>query len=237
MSKPVAENTSETNRIIGSLPQIEYQRLRPFLEPVKFEFGKVIQEQDELLSDVYFVNTGIISLISVVDGKSSLELGMIGKEGMVGLPAFLGVPKSAHRALVQGAGEGLKLKIAHLDKECRNGGVLPGLLRRYTHAFLIQITQSAICNQFHRINSRFARWLLTMNERMGSKEFRLTQEFLSTMLGVRREAVSKAARALQKRQLIEYSRGVIKILDLKGLKTVACNCFSVLKQEEDNMRS
>ncbi|NNE98495.1 MAG: Crp/Fnr family transcriptional regulator, partial [Pyrinomonadaceae bacterium] len=223
MPRTIARNTPQTNRIIGALPENQYQRLQPFLKPVEFEFGKIIQEQDELIRDVYFVNSGIVSLISAVDGKSSLELGMIGREGMVGLPAFLGVSRSAHRALVQGEGEGFKLEVTDLHNECGQDGTLSGLLLRYTHAFLLQITQSAICNQYHRINTRLARWLLMMHHRMGADEFRLTQEFLSSMLGVRREAVSRAAKALQDRDLIQYSRGMIKILDLAKLKAAACN--------------
>jgi CRP-like cAMP-binding protein len=152
---------------------------------------------------------------------------------MVGLPAFMGVKTSGNRAVVQGVGAAMRMKVAPFRKECENGGSLTRLLRRYSHSRLTQIAQGAACNRFHPIDARLARWLLMTRDRMGTDEFQLTQEFLSNMLGVRREGVNKAAGALQEHNLISYSRGRLLIEDRVGLNAIACHCYSLIKAEYD----
>ena len=146
-----------------------------------------------MLSDVYFPNSGIVSLLAGVNERSTLEVGLVGNEGVVGLSVFLGVNSSLNRAVVQGAGSAMKMKATAFRKVSNHGGALQRLLQRYSHSVLTQITQSAVCNQFHSVDARLARWLLMTHDRMGDDEFQLTQEFLSNMLGVRREGVSRAA--------------------------------------------
>lgn len=163
--------------------------------------------------------------------RSTLEIGIIGREGIVGLPVFMGVKTSRDRAVVQGAGVAMRIKSTAFRQECNNGGSLPRLLRRYPHSRLTQIGQGAACNRFHSIDARLARWLLMTRDRMGTDEFQVTQEFLSNMLGVRREGVNRAAGELQKQQLISYSRGTLTTLNLPGLEAVACCCYGIIKAE------
>ena len=164
-------------------------------------FGEVIYEPGDLIRNIYFLNSGIISLLAAVEDQATLEVGIIGREGIVGLPAFMGVKTSGNRTVVQGAGAALRMKASAFRKECENGS-LSRLRRLYSHSRLTQIAQGATCNRFHPIDARLARWLLMTRDRMGTDEFQLTQEFLSSMLGVRREGVNKAAGALQQEHLI-----------------------------------
>jgi CRP-like cAMP-binding protein len=222
------------NKLLAALPRREYQRLLPGLEEIPLLFEKVLYEAGELIFDVYFPTSGIVSLLAAVEDRATLEVGLVGREGMVGVPAFMGVEASHNRAVVQGAGFALRMGARVFRKECDDGGSLPRLLRRYTHSLLTQISQSAVCNRFHPIDARLARWLLMTRDRMCADEFRLTQEFLSNMLGVRREGVNKAAGRLQQQHLITYSRGTLTILNPAGLEAVACQCYEIIRQEYDS---
>jgi len=151
---------------------------------------------------------------------------------MVGLGVFLGVKTSNNRAIVQGKGFAMKMEVEDFLTECTSGDSLHRLLQRYTHSLLTQVSQSAVCYRFHLIEARLARWLLMTSDRMRTSEFRLTQEFLSNMLGVRREAVNKAAVTLQQQQLISYSRGNISIINRAELEKTSCLCYAIIKDEE-----
>ncbi|HEX3084402.1 MAG TPA: Crp/Fnr family transcriptional regulator [Pyrinomonadaceae bacterium] len=233
MSKITNLRAPPTNRLLAVLPRDEYERLLPQLELFPLVFGEVIYQPGDLIRNVYFPTSGIISLLAAVEDRATLEVGIVGREGMVGLPAFMEVNTSGNRAVVQGAGAAMKMKAKHFRNECENGGSLPRVLRRYTHSRMTQIAQGAACNRFHPIDARLARWLLMTRDRMGTDGFRLTQEFLSNMLGVRREGVNKAAGALQHQNLISYSRGNLLILDRAGLKAIACNCYAIIRAEYD----
>jgi CRP-like cAMP-binding protein len=163
-----------------------------------------------------------------VDGHNALEVGLVGREGMVGLPLALGIETSPVRALVQGAGPALRMSAARFRAELRGNPPLRRELYRYVHAMMAQISQTAGCNRFHLVEARLARWLLMTRDRMRSAEFRMTHEFLSHMLGVRRVGVTEAACALQRQRLIEYSRGNIRILDERGLEAACCSCYRVV---------
>lgn len=228
------ETTKPFNHLLAALPAKEYTRLLPKLTEISLTYTEIIYEPGDVIQHVYFPNSGIISLLSAVGERSLLEVGIVGNEGFIGLPVFLGVKTSSNRAIVQGVGVALKMKTADFLEECKNGGALPRLLQRYTHSLLIQISQSAVCNRFHAIEARLARWLLMTRDRMASDEFLITQEFLSNMLGVRREAVNKSATNLQQNGLISYSRGQISILDRVGLDTAACRCYLIIKEEYEN---
>lgn len=234
MSETPEPKTPITNRILAALPAKEYQRLLPKLDQFSLTFGEKIYEPGGIIRDVYFPESGIISLLARVEDHRTFEVGIVGKEGMVGLPPFLGVKTSNNRAVVQGTGTALKMKTADFLAECQPGGSLPRLLNRFLHSLLTQITQSAVCFRFHPIEERLARWLLMTSDRMASDNFQLTQDFLTNMLGVRREAVNKAAVILQHRQLINYRRGNISILDRAALETSACNCYGIIKKEENS---
>jgi CRP-like cAMP-binding protein len=219
------------NQLLAALPKKDYQRLQPHLEEVPLAFEEILYQPNVLLSDVYFPNSGIVSLIAGVNERSTLEVGLVGKEGVVGLSVFMGVSSSLNRAVVQGAGTAMKMKATAFRRLSNHGGALQQLLQRYSHSVLTQISQSAVCNQFHAVDARLARWLLMTHDRMGNDEFRITQEFLSHMLGVRREGVSKAAGDLQKRKLIQYKRGNLKILNRLGLEATSCGCYEIIKDE------
>ena len=223
------------NRLLAALPHKEYQRLLPQLEPVPLVFGDVLYEPGDIIRHVYFPDTGIISLLSQVESQKLLEVGIVGNEGVAGLPVVLGVRVSLNRGLVQSAGTAMRMKAAVLQREFKRDGALQKQLHRYLHSLLTQISQSAVFNRFHTVDARLGRWLLMTHDRVGSDEFQLTQEFLSNMLGVRREAVSIAAGALQKREFIHYSRGHMKILNRAGLEATACQCYRIIKDESDHV--
>ena len=230
---PAVKSPPIANKLLAALPKKEYQALQSRLEETPLVFEEFIYRPNELISDVYFPNSGIISLLAGVNAHGTLEVGLVGNEGMLGLSVFLGVNSSGNRAVVQGAGSAMKMRETALRKQCDKGGALPRLLQRYAHSVLTQITQSAVCNQFHSVDARLARWLLMTHDRIADDEFQLTQEFLSNMLGVRREGVSKAAGKLQKRNLITYSRGRLKVLDRAGLEATSCGCYEIIKKERE----
>ncbi|HEX5874444.1 MAG TPA: Crp/Fnr family transcriptional regulator [Pyrinomonadaceae bacterium] len=221
------------NRLLATLPKNEYKRLLPKLTTVSLVLGQTLYEPGDVIKHVYFPNDSIISLISKLSETSRLEVGMVGNEGMAGLAVFMGVKSSSTRALVQGAGTAMRMSSAAVRTEANQLGSLHHLLHRYSHSLLAQVSQSSACNRYHMVNARLARWLLMTNDRLAAKEFPLTQEFLSTMLGVRREGVSKAAGALQAGKLIRYSRGVITILNRRGLEEKSCHCYAIIKAETD----
>ena len=229
-----AKSPPITNQLLAALPKKDYQRLQPHLDEVPLVFEEILYQPNVLLSDVYFPNSGIVSLIAGVNERASLEVGLVGNEGVVGLSVFMGVNSSMTRAVVQGAGTAMKMKATAFRKASNHGGVLQRLLQRYTHSVLTQVTQSAVCNQFHSVEARLARWLLMTHDRMGDDEFQLKQEFLSNMLGIRREGVSKAAAALQKLNLIRYSRGRLRVLDRPGLEATSCGCYEIIKNESQH---
>jgi CRP-like cAMP-binding protein len=213
------------NRLLAALPAREYERLLASLEPVKLTYGEVLYEPGEKMQHVYFPNDCLVSLLTVVEGHRALEVGMVGREGMVGSRLALGIAASSVRALVQGTGTALRMKSARFLQELARSPVLRRALFNVTDALMLQITQTAACNRFHTVGARLARWLLMTRERLPSGEFHLTHEFLADMLGVRRVGVTSAASALQRRRLIRYRRGTITILDQHGLETAACSCY------------
>lgn len=237
MPLPAKLSSPIENRLLASLPKKDYQRLLPELEHVPMTFADILYEPGGSIRHVYFPNDSIVSLLSVVAERSTLEVGLVGNEGMAGISVFMGVDTSRNRAVVQGAGSAMRMKAAALRTESERMGPLYRLLRRYTHSLLTQVSQSAACNRFHMVDARLARWLLMTRDRLKSDEFRVTQEFMSTMLGVRREGVNKAAGALQKDKLISYSRGHITILDRAGLEAVSCACYRLIKEESESFLS
>jgi CRP-like cAMP-binding protein len=222
-----------SNRLLAALPKKEYQRLLPELEEVTLVFADILYEAGDAIRHVYFPNNSIISLLAEVGTSSTLEVGIVGNEGMAGLNVFMGVETSRNRGLVQGAGTAMKMKAAALRKEAGHVGSLHSLLHRYSHSLLTQVAQSAACNRFHQVEARLARWLLMTHDRMENDDFRLTQEFMSNMLGVRREGVNKAAGIIQKQGLISYSRGHVRVLNREGLEAITCECYAIIRNESN----
>ena len=221
--------SSATNRVLASLPSNEAEQLRAQLEPVVLRFGQILYEPGQAIRHVYFPITSLVSLLTAVDRRRTLEVGMVGNEGMIGMPFVLGVEVSGVRALVQGGGEALRMSSALFRAEFNRNRPLQQALFRYTYALMAQISQTAACNRFHDAQARLARWLLMTRERVASDDFPLTQDFLAHMLGLRREGVTEAASELKRRKLISYHRGRIQILDLIGLEASSCTCYQVIR--------
>ena len=224
------------NSLLAALPRKSYLRLLPGLAPVELEFGEVLYEPGQPIQQVYFPTQSLVSLLTLVEGHLALEVGLVGWEGMVGFPIALGVDVSPVRALVQGGGAALRMSAARLRIELRRCPPLQRELYRYVNTMMAQISQTAGCNRFHVVEPRLARWLLMTRDRVRSGEFRMTHEFLSHMLGVRRVGVTEAASALHERKLIDYSRGAIRILDHRGLEKAACACYERVKDMHEAKR-
>jgi CRP-like cAMP-binding protein/PAS domain-containing protein len=221
-----------TNRLLAALPAKDYERLLASLEPVQLTYGEVLYEPGEQMRHVYFPSDCLVSLLTVVDGHRALEVGLVGREGMVGSRLALGSTDSSVRALVQGTGRAMRMKSTRFLQELQRSPTLQRALFRFTDALMIQVTQTAACNRFHVVEERLARWLLMTRERLLSSEFHLTHEFLADMLGVRRVGVTAAASALRRRKLIRYGRGDITILDQRALEAAACSCYQRVQVAE-----
>jgi CRP-like cAMP-binding protein len=230
---PVPKNAPPANGLLAALPRKDLRLLADALEPVELAYGQVLYEPGEQIKQVYFPGNSVVSLLTMVDRHQALEVGLVGREGMVGIPLAMEIGISPVRALVQGTGSALRMAAAPFLKAFRHSPALQRELHRYTYWLMAQITQTAACNRFHVVEARLARWLLMTHDRTQSSPFLLTQEFLSQMLGVRRVGVTKAARALQRDKLISYSRGSITILDRKGLEAACCSCYEIVKDMRD----
>ncbi len=213
------------NRLLAALPPKEQVRLLTGLEPVKLTYGDVLYESGEQMLHVYFPSDCLVSLLTVVDGSRVLEVGLVGREGMIGSRLALGIGTSPLRALVQGSGTAMRMTSARFLQEFQRSQALQRAMFSFTDSLMMQVTQTAACNRFHMVKERLARWLLMTRDRLLSSEFRLTHEFLADMLGVRRVGVTSAASALQRKKLIRYRRGNITILDQHGLEAAACSCY------------
>ena len=234
----VANRPSATNLVLAALPHKEYQRLLTgLLEPVNLSYGQVLYEPAGRIRHVYFPTDCLVSLLMAVDKHRTLEVGMVGNEGMVGMPMVLGIGNSAVRALVQGSGTAMRMTTARFRAEFKTNLPLQRALFRYTHLLMAQVSQTAACNRFHAAEARLARWLLMTGDRLHTDEFRLTHEFLAHMLGVRRVGVTKAAGALEHKKLIDYSRGNITILDRKRLEASTCPCYRIVKNLQDSTQA
>ena len=222
---PSANRAVPTNRLLDRLPAKDRARLLAGCEEVVLPFEQVLDEAGGIISHVYFPTASFISMLVPMGGKSILEVALAGNEGMYGLPVAFGVATSPVRALVQGEGAALRIGAAAFRREIARVPALRDCVDRYIYVVMSQLHQVAGCNRFHRVEQRLARWLLMTGDRAHSATFRITHEFLAYMLGVRRVGITEAATALQKRALITYTRGVLTILDRKGLERASCACY------------
>ena len=219
------------NGLLAALPPEDLARLRPSLRSVELPFDQTIYAAGGPVDAVFFVETGMVSLIVTLEGGDEVEAGIAGPEGMIGLPLVYGDSRSLNSARVQMEGTALRIGAAAFRAEMDRSAPLRGLLLRYALAFHAQVTLSAACNARHVIENRLARWLLIAHDRAGSDTFPMTHEFLSIMLGVRRPGVSIAAGILQKAGLIHYARGRMVIVDRLGLEAASCECYHTVRHE------
>ena len=223
------------NHLLGALPTEVYQRLEPELEPITFALGEVVYESGGQMRHVYFPTTSHVSLLyTMVDG-STAEMGLVGNEGVVGIALFMGGETTPNRAMIQGGGGALRMKARAMLDEFRRGDKFQHLLLRYTQALITQISQTAVCNRLHSVEQRLCRWLLMTHDRTESDELQMTHEFISNMLGVRREGVTVAAHRLQDAGMISYTRGHINILDRQQLLAHVCECYHVVRAEHERL--
>jgi CRP-like cAMP-binding protein len=237
-STVAASETTQTqakNRLLKFLPPEDYEQLRPHLQPVTFPYKRSLYQADERIEFVYFIETGVASLVNTMKNGDAAEVGTIGNEGMVGLPVIFGDSQAPTTVYIQVAGQGLRMKAKVFWQELQQSASLRNAMLHYAHAFFNQVAQSAACNTFHLLERRCCRWLLMTHDRMESNDFPLTQEFLAMMLGVQRPGVTLAAGELQRAGLIHYTRGNMKILDRAGLMKRSCECYSVSKREFDRL--
>lgn len=217
------------NRLLASLPEHDLRHLAALFESVTVEVGEVLYEPGQPISHIYFPGDCLISLLAVAEGRMTLEVGSVGREGVLGASVALGHDLAQVRAVVQRSGTASRIGRAEFCAEFAQLDSLQRLLYRYTDTLLAQAIQIAVCSRFHVLEARLARSLLITRDRLQSEKFHLTHEFLAHTLGVRRVGVTKAASALQQQKLITYSRGNIEILDSAGLEAVSCRCYALVK--------
>jgi CRP-like cAMP-binding protein len=235
-SPEIAAVAPTHNRLLAALSADVLERLRPDLDLLPIQLGEVIYESGVELGQVYFPVPGcIISMLYVMQDGSSAEIAVVGDEGIVGFALFMGGSTTPSRAVVQSAGLAWQLPAKALRREFETHGKLQLLLLRYTQALITQMSQTAVCNRHHSVDQQLSRWLLMSLDRIATNQLTMTQELIANMLGVRREGVTEAARKLQALNLIQYSRGRIKVLDRPGLEARACECYAAVKKEYDRL--
>ena len=216
------------NELLASLPAKAYQRAAAKLEPVSLSAGEVLCESDAPLRYVYFPNYALVSLVS--DASSQVELGLVGREGMVGSPLAAGIQVMPLRALVQAKGDALRMPAAAFSREVERNAALQRRALRYAFVSIATAMQIAACNFSHHLEARIARWLLLRRDRLSTSTFVLTQDLLAQLLGTRRAAVNRAVNAMQRGRLISYRRGMIRIVDVEALRIVSCGCYERIRR-------
>ena len=220
-----------SNLLLASIPRAAFRQIEPEFERVTLVFGDVLADRGTVQSHVYFPLTCVVSLLNPMEADRSLEVALAGREGMVGVPLALDTSQSPWQALVQGGGEALRIRRTQFIGVLDTCPPLRKAVNRYIHSLMTQVAQSASCNRYHLVEGRLAKWLLMSRDRIGASQLRVTQDVIASMLGVRRVGVSEAASGLQRKALIDYSRGHIRILDHAGLEGAACTCYQRLVGE------
>jgi len=218
------------NRILLALPDNEFRSIRPHLEFLPLPHHRLLYEPNRKIDFLYFPNRGLISLVIVMEDGKTVEVAVLGREGFAGVPAVFGLTRSTVREVVQIAGDGFKIKAAAFRQALRSSPLLQAALGRYAVVLAMQISQTAACNRLHDIERRLARWLLMAQDRVDDGVVPITHDFLATMLGTDRPSVSVAAASLQRKEIIDYTRGTVRILNRKNLEASACECYQTIQQ-------
>lgn len=235
MTTSASAAETRQNHLLAGAGEEELARLLPNLQLISLPLGQVLYESGERMDYVYFPTTAIISLLYIMENGSSAEIGVVGKDGLVGIAIFMGGDTTPNRAVVQSAGKTFKMKSSLMKEEFTRGGRFHHLCLRYTQALITQISQTAVCNRLHSVDQQLCRWLLLSHDRLPSDRLIMTQDLISNMLGVRREGITHAAKRLQTAGYISYVRGDMTILDRKGLEMSVCECYQVVKTEYDRL--
>jgi CRP-like cAMP-binding protein len=223
------------NSILAALLATEYKRLLPKLEHVTLRRGEIVYRADQDIEAVYFPEEAVVAMVDTAEDRRTVEVGIVGREGIVGINIFLGGAVTPDKAIVQLPGGAMRMKSKDLRKEVRFGSPLQRLLLGYTRTFLAVISQSVACSQHHNVEQRLARWLLTMSDYAGSGEFLMVQESIAAMLGVRRVGITEAAGRLQAAALIGYRRGRMSVLDQAGLEKKSCECYRFIRKQYEQL--
>lgn len=223
------------NRLLFALPASERDRIEPHLSLVSLPLGQVLYETGDHLTHLYLPTTAIISMLYVMDSGVSAEIAIVGNDGLLGIALFMGGATVPNRAIVQNAGQALRLSAEVVRDEFARGGALQRVFLRYAQALITQMAQTAVCNRHHSVAQQFCRWLLLSLDRLDSNEIRMTQELIANMLGVNRTGATEAAKVLHDAGIIRYTRGRIEVLDRVALETRACECYRVVKEECDRL--
>jgi CRP-like cAMP-binding protein len=219
-----------SNKILLALPESEYRSVREHLEFVELPQHRVLQEPHETMRFVYFPNGGLVSLVIVMESGATVEAGIVGKEGIAGIPSAVGLRRNPFREVVQIAGDGFRIKVDLLEDSLQSNPQLQMMLSRYIVLHYLQVSQTAACNRLHGAEQRLARWILMAQDRVDSGVLSITHDFLATMLGTDRPTITLAAGVLQKKKLIKYPRGAVKILNRTNLERAACECYGIIQQ-------
>ena len=230
-----ATHVPTENHLLRTLTADSMARLLPHLERIELPLGTVLYESGEALHHVYFPVDCIISLLYVLLDGSSAEIAVVGNDGLVGIPLFMGGETTSNRALVQSAGHAYRLPGPRLKDEFHSNDALQGLFLRYTQALITQMAQTVVCNRHHSVHQQLCRWILLSLDRLPSSQLNMTQELIANMLGVRREGVTDTAGKLQRLGVIHYQRGHITVLDRPRLEALCCECYTVVKKETDRL--
>jgi len=231
---PVSQDPT-ANHLLAALTPDERERIFPHLQFVELKLGQVLYESGDTLSHVYFPTDCIVSMLYVLSDGATAEIAVAGNEGLIGISLFMGGETTPNRAVVQSAGHAYRLAGQRIKDEFHHDGSLQNLFLRYTQALITQMAQTAVCNRHHSVDQQLCRWLLLSLDRLPANKLKMTQELIANMLGVRREGVTEAAGKLQKLGVIRYSRGQITILDRPHLERLCCECYAVVKKEEDRL--
>ncbi len=235
MTSASKKDFEQLNFLLASLEESEAKRVFSKLDRVSLDLGHVIYEAGEKLEFAYFPTTCIVSLLYIMEDGGTAEIGIIGNDGLLGVPLFLGGDSTSSRAVIQSAGDAYRIKPKDLIEEFKRAGRFQDLLLRYTQALMTQISQTAVCNRLHAVEQQLCRWLLLSHDRLNSDRLVMTHDLISNMLGVRREGVTLAAKKLAIRKLIKNTRGTIEVIDRQGLEDASCECYEIVNSEYNRL--